>query len=79
MLVGLCGRVLVEGEREGDGFLLYLGGENSCFTADAMAGKQARGLGQNVYELYNSNISLEMTILPFFHDNFPLSLYFFNN
>ena len=26
-----------------------------------------------------SNILLEMTILPFFHDNFPLPLYFFNN
>ena len=29
--------------------------------------------------LYHSNISLEMIILPFFHDSFSLSLYFFNN
>ena len=29
--------------------------------------------------LYHSNISLEMIILPFFHYNFFHSLYFFNN
>ena len=29
--------------------------------------------------LYHSNISLKIIILPFFHDNFILSLYFSNN